>query len=353
MSSFVALSSRRKARGLSQSDVARAAGVSRQAIGAIEAGRVQPSVAVALAIARTLACSVEELFGDPSGPRLEAEVPAGAAPRAAVAIVEGRIVARSLGSDPAQLEAAGALVSGEPTGRLELEALADSGRLASTVFLSGCEPAVGLLARHLDLRAAHGVWFPTTNRDALADFLAGRVHVAALHGSEAEIDRSLRRVRALEPDLFELATIEEGWIVAGGNPLKLRGARDLARTEVRLANRAPGSAARALLESELRRSKVAGEGVNGYKRTLGTHADVARAVAVGYADIGIGVAGVATAFKLGFIPLRAERCILAVRRSDRSHLGVAALVAALRSSAFRRDLGAFGPYDTARLGEQL
>ncbi|MGH7661795.1 MAG: substrate-binding domain-containing protein, partial [Vulcanimicrobiaceae bacterium] len=66
-----------------------------------------------------------------------------------------------------------------------------------------------------------------------------------------------------------------------------------------------------------------------------------------------GVAGVADAFKLGFIPLRSERCILIVRRRDRAHMGVAACVTALRSTAFRRDLSAFGPYDLTRLGESV
>ena len=80
---------------------------------------------------------------------------------------------------------------------------------------------------------------------------------------------------------------------------------------------------------------------------------MARAVAFGYADIGLGVASVADAFRLSFIPLRSERCVLIARRSDRRHAGVTALVSALRSTAFRRDLIAFGPYDTTRLGETL
>ena len=351
MSSLIALAERRRAKGLSQGDLAGVAGVTRQAIAAIESGKAQPGVAVALAIARALGASVEDLFGEPAQGRIEARMAPATMPRAALAIVEGRLVARPLGSDPSHPEPAGAVVASMHDGRAELEALADSQRLSSTVFLAGCEPAVGLLAGHVSARGAHGVWFAGTNREALADFTAGRVHVAALHGSSAEVERLLRRIQNTQVDLFELASIEEGWIVAAGNPLKLRGARDLARTDVRLANRASGSAARALFDSELRKAGITGEGINGYRRALGSHADVARAIAFGYADVGVGVAGVAAAFNLNFIPLRSERCVLAVRHGDRRHLGVAAMVAALRSNAFRRDLAAFGPYDTTRLGE--
>jgi len=208
------------------------------------------------------------------------------------------------------------------------------------------------LAAHVNAAAGYGVWFAASNREALADLRARRAHVAALHGSPEELQRFAQRTG--EPtDAYELATIEEGWILGRGNPKKLRGARDLGRAGVRIANRAIGSAARALLDAELRRAGVTSQNVAGYTHTVAGHADVARAVAFGYADVGLGVAGVADAFRLAFIPLRSERCVLMVRRSDRRHAGVAAFVSALRSTAFRRDLSAFGPYDTNRLGEIL
>src|SRR5262249_43944863 len=54
----------RLAAGLSQSELARRTGVSRQALGAMEAGVYQPGVGVALRVARLLGESVEVLFGD-------------------------------------------------------------------------------------------------------------------------------------------------------------------------------------------------------------------------------------------------------------------------------------------------
>jgi molybdate-binding protein/DNA-binding XRE family transcriptional regulator len=323
------VASRRRARGLSQTDLAKIAGISRQAVSAIEAGRAQPGVQIALAFARALDSSVEDLFGPPTGTRKGAE---SANPsRRVSAIVGDRVVARPL--DP-------------------LDPLATADRLEGTVFISGCDPALALLASHVNSAAGYGAWFSASNREALADFRECRVHVAALHGSPEELQRLMHRVGDTI-DSYELATIEEGWIIGRGNPKKLRGARDLARDGVQLVNRAIGSAARGLLDAELRRANLATQNVAGYGHAVAGHADVARAVAFGYADIGLGVASVADAFRLSFIPLRSERCVLVARRSDRHHAGVATLVSALRSTAFRRDLIAFGPYDTTRLGETL
>ncbi|MFZ1120442.1 MAG: helix-turn-helix domain-containing protein, partial [Candidatus Binataceae bacterium] len=58
----------RTARGLTQDELARRAGLSRQALGAIESGAYQPGVGAALALARELDHSVEALFGRPAEP---------------------------------------------------------------------------------------------------------------------------------------------------------------------------------------------------------------------------------------------------------------------------------------------
>ena len=56
----------RRGAGLSQATLAERAGISRQAVGAIEAGRHRPSVDAAMALASAVGRSVEELFAAPS-----------------------------------------------------------------------------------------------------------------------------------------------------------------------------------------------------------------------------------------------------------------------------------------------
>src|SRR5579863_7991404 len=93
----------REARGLTQLELARRAGISRQALGALEAGTYQPGVAVAIALARELGDSVEGLFGGeaPAGcDRVravwagdDAPTPHGATPYIALSRVGGKVVA--------------------------------------------------------------------------------------------------------------------------------------------------------------------------------------------------------------------------------------------------------------------
>jgi len=53
---------RRRERGLSQADLAKALGVSRQTVNSIETGRWVPSLALALSLGRFFEVSVEEMF---------------------------------------------------------------------------------------------------------------------------------------------------------------------------------------------------------------------------------------------------------------------------------------------------
>src|SRR5271163_1824853 len=90
----------RQARGLSQQQLAGVAGVTRQAVSAVESGHSDPSLRVALALARALGMTVEELFGpgDPADPVLAQPVASvgGAGSRVALATVGDTFVALPL-----------------------------------------------------------------------------------------------------------------------------------------------------------------------------------------------------------------------------------------------------------------
>src|SRR5829696_5698109 len=89
--------------GVSQAELAARAGVTRQAVSAIEAGKAAPTMAVALKLARVLGRRVDDLFRLVDElPSVNAELldpgdlPAEEAVRVQVANVGGRIVARPL-----------------------------------------------------------------------------------------------------------------------------------------------------------------------------------------------------------------------------------------------------------------
>jgi putative transcriptional regulator len=58
---------RRAAKGLSQGDLGKALGVSRQTINAIETGKYLPSLPLAIAMARYFGASVEQVFRSDNG----------------------------------------------------------------------------------------------------------------------------------------------------------------------------------------------------------------------------------------------------------------------------------------------
>ncbi len=53
---------KRQLLGMSQTDLAKAAGVTRQTIGLIEAGEFNPSIKLCIAICRALGATLDELF---------------------------------------------------------------------------------------------------------------------------------------------------------------------------------------------------------------------------------------------------------------------------------------------------
>src|SRR5437879_12041041 len=61
------LKERRQASGFSQKQLAEFAGMTRQAVSAVEANQYSPATSVALQLARALKCRVEDLFSIKSG----------------------------------------------------------------------------------------------------------------------------------------------------------------------------------------------------------------------------------------------------------------------------------------------
>ncbi len=306
---------------LSQRALAQAAGISRQAVGAIESGRTQPSVGIALALAGALGTTVEELFG--------AAPPQQRAARVAVAAIGGREVAYRLERD-----------------HLAIEPAQSS---AQAVFIGGCDLAIGVLSRLVSLRSPdlRALWLPMTNRAAMSAVGRDRLHAAVIHDAADAILVDARFAR------YAVAGTIEGWLVASGNPLKFRGALDLGRRRVRLANRPVGAGARGLLDAELRRAGIDAASVTGYACQLAGQLDVGRAIAQGFADVAVGTAGVAQAYGLDFIGLRDERLMLVIPRSRLKAPVNQALLVALTSAAYRRELEALATYDVAATGTEV
>src|SRR4051812_39812769 len=142
--------------GISQAELAARAGVTRQAVSAIESGKAAPTMAVALRLARAVGRRVDDLFrlvDELPGVSAELLAPDDLPPedvvRVQVANVDGRIIARPLAGAAGvvlTLPRANGIVRGasRPGQRaaprsVRAELFVDPSRLQDTVVAVGCD----------------------------------------------------------------------------------------------------------------------------------------------------------------------------------------------------------------------
>ena len=366
------LKSCRMHKGLSQSELATRAGVTRQAVSSIEANLYLPTTAVALRLAAVLACRVEDLFsltetedlleGTLIGHLPQAETRAKPI-RVKVSTVGKRTVVRPVSDLGEQLSFA-VPADGYVTEKLSgttvrVNLSRDREMIHKEIAVAGCDPAIFLtgehLRRHKDQTTVVG--WPMGSTAALQALQRGEVHVAGVHlfdpaTGESNIPFLRKTLRGSGYVIVTFATWEEGFLVRPGNPKSIRTAADLGEPTVALVNREAGSGARLLLDQRLHAAGVQPGQVQGYDRLVSSHFDVARAVADRRADVGVGIRSAAQQFDLDFIPLQTARYDLVVPKPYlKSHPTLVHLFETLASKLFRNEIEALGGYDTRETGK--
>ena len=347
----------REARGLSQVGLAAAVKLTRQSIGAIEAGRATPAVDVAIRLARALGCPVEELFAGLAAEYVTPEPGAGSIDgRLALAHIAGRWVAHPLAGEGLRVSADA--IAGADVGHGQVELIRPAAEARDNLIVMGCAAALGLLADRLNACPGAGryLWLGRSSTTALEALAADRTHVAGVHliddgSGEANVPDVRRHVGTATLVLTTLARWEAGLVAAPGNPRRIRGVADLGRRGLRLAAREPGSGARRLLERELRRVGLSTALADSAHVTVRGHQAVADAVVLGAADVGVAKRDVAITHGLHFVPLAEERYDLATTLAALADPRIARLFNAMTAAPFRRELGALG-YDVSHCGER-
>jgi putative molybdopterin biosynthesis protein len=365
----------RQARGLSQQQLAGVAGVTRQAVSAVESGHSDPSLRVALGLARALGMTVEELFGpgDPGDPVLARPVAPvnGPGSRVALATVGDTFVALPLQADtaarmgfgpagglvagPSPAPAAGSPVRREPGNLVPVRPI---GPPRPTVVVAGCDPALPLLETPLALLDPPLAfsWWPCGSGEALRLAAAGLVHAAGVHQVEPS-DLTAGPADTGDPaelpgggEVVGFASWREGLVVRPGT--HVRGLDDVARQGLRLVNREPGAQARALLDRERLRLRLDPAELPGYDSRAAGHLQVAAAIAGGLADAGVSSEPAALAYGLDFIPLAAERFDLVLPAKHAASREVQGLLKVLTSPWLLAQLASLPGYDAGRCGER-
>jgi molybdate-binding protein/DNA-binding XRE family transcriptional regulator len=361
----------RQKRGLAAAHLAEMAGVSRQTIYAMEAGSYVPNTAVALKLARLLEVRVEELFalpGDLPAPQFRMEqavlLPGLEAPLEGQPVelcrVDDRMVASAPSPVPWYFPASDAIVAARPSprGKARLRVFDAERQFHNRVLIAGCDPAISVLARHVQAAGVELVLAHRNSSQALALLKERYVHVAGTHlGDEATGDSNLPAIARLFPRgrvaVISFAVWEEGIVTARGNPKGIRGVEDLARPDVTMVNREAGSGSRKLLDGHLKRLDIAAGSVRGYHSEAPGHLPAAWRVQTGEADCCIATRAAARLFGLGFLPLVSERYDLALRLQHLDLPGIRAMLDVLSRSQFRRELDSLGGYNTTAAGQRM
>lgn len=346
----------RDASGWTQRELAGAAGISRQALSAIEAGKSVPSTDVSLRIARALGCRFDDLFSLPGDDR-DSHLARTDGPlhgRVAMGLVDGRWVAHAVDSQtPVAADGVAEALDG---GQSRVDAMRPRTAMENNVLVAGCAPAIGTLGARLAERPGVGRlrWLPRPSSNSLDLLRRGLVHIAGLHLlDEASGEYNTPWVRRAFADrsmrIVNLARWEQGLVVAPGNPRDIGRIAHLNRPGVRVVRRPEGSGAQQLLERHLREA-----GLDLHDLQVVTeapdHASVARLVSLGLADTGPCIRSTALELGLDFVPLAEERFDLVVPVEYDDLPSVRALLGELDTSAFRRELDASGGYDTRHTG---
>lgn len=170
----------RKRRGWTQAELARRAGVSRQLVGAVEAGRNLPRVDAALALAAALDVEAASLFSPTHRPQ---DVVTGDSPTDGSVLRVGRVGERTVTT----------AARTQWTGWDVADALLENGQLRPFkplrpgVVLAGCEPALELLERWLREGGLGAVAASCSSASALVALLDGRTHAAVVHAPAGDL----------------------------------------------------------------------------------------------------------------------------------------------------------------------
>ncbi len=365
------LAALRRKRGLSAAALAKAAGVSRQTVYAIEAGTYVPNTTVALRLARVLRAGVEELFAlppDAAAPELTAGeatvLPGAEVPQPGQPVQLCRVGRRLIASPPAPVAwhfpDGDAIFTGaaKTAARAKLRIYRAESDFRNRILVAGCDPGISVLARHVLSAGAELVLAHRNSSQALDLLRRGSVHVAGTHlrdetSGESNLPEIHRLFARNAVAVVSYAVWEEGIVTAAGNPKGIRGVEDFARKDVAIVNREEGAGSRRLLDGRLQHLGIGAGSVRGYTTLAYGHLPAAWQVRAGAADACIATRAAARLFGLGFLPLVTERYDLAIRRQHLNLPGVSMLLDTLSRAGFRRELESIGGYDTKVSGQRV
>lgn len=185
---------------------------------------------------------------------------------------------------------------------------------------------------------------------------SGTTDMAGCHLWDAETNSyNLPFIQKVLPNrrikLVTFAHRRLGLITARENPAGIRSLADLRKTGIRFINRQHGSGTRVWLDEQLKLAGIKPEDINGYESVKSTHLEVAREIAEGRADAGLGLESTAAVFGLNFQLLTLEQYDLVVDAAQVERQPIRHFIAWLQSDAARAYIAGFQGYETGDTGK--
>ncbi len=184
----------------------------------------------------------------------------------------------------------------------------------------------------------------------------GECHIAPTHLLDMESgEYNISYIKKYFPNqkmaLIKGVQRQQGLIVEKGNPLNIKGFKDLIRDDMVYVNRQRGAGTRVLLDYHLGLENIDENKIRGYQRELNTHMAVATAVKTGSARTGLGVYSAAKAMDLDFVEVAFEDYDFLIPFESLEDKRIKSFVEVIKSKEFKDILKSLGGYGFENTGE--
>ena len=223
------------------------------------------------------------------------------------------------------------------------------------LILSGQDVVLDILANFLQQEGVSTARTYLNSFEGLLSLYQDNIHVAACHLFDG-FDYNISFVRSLMPGipavLVNVSYRTQGFYVRKGNPKNIKGWSDLGRKDISVRNRAVGSSARILMDTQLKRLGIPASSVRGYDKVMKSHLTMAAAIAAGEADLAIGTERISRQMEdLDFIPLLEERFDLVIKKEMMDMPQVKKLLQVLNHPVFQKEVARFSGNDYRDMGK--